>query len=338
MTAMRRRVTMADVARVAGVSRTTVSFVLNERRLGHISPDTQDRVREAAELLGYHSGHTSLAPRARGVGVVLADDGRSAFSRALVAGIREAAWRSGHLVVLGAPEPPLAAVAPGEDRSIDPLWRHGVVGVLVVSAHCTELTLSRDRDDVPTVLVNCVSSGARAAQVLPDFFGAAETATRHLVDHGHRRVGWIGPTSGPAGSRALAGYRQGLLRAGVRFDAGRVLDPDAGAGVADIVRLVETDRAPTAWCLGSNLAAPTVLAAADALDLVLPDDLSVVSADPTGLDEPLNLTAPVVCTDRLAQDAVECLLALADGDPARETLVECCLVRRDSVANIKPAR
>ena len=186
-----RRPTSADVAALAGVSRTTVSFVINDRAGASIPVETRRRVEAAALELGYHP-HGPARQLAAGasltLGLVLRQSAEQVAADALLAetlwGLASAARAGGYRVLI---EP----LAPGDGTYADLLRSHRTDGLVVSGPRSDDDDLvALVRDGFPIVLQGSLP-GLDAPSVDVDNRAGAAGAVEHLVELGHRRIGCI---------------------------------------------------------------------------------------------------------------------------------------------------
>jgi LacI family transcriptional regulator len=286
MAISRRRPTSADVAARAGVSRTTVSFVLNDRPGANISPSTRSRVLEAAADLGYHP-HASARGLAGGkshiLGFVLrqspeqvAGDGTLAET---LSGLAAAARTAGFRVMV---EP------------LDP--SAGSYETLLRSQHADGLVVSGPRiddrglaqlaaDGFPIVLQGSLP-GTTAPSVDVDNVSGARRAVEHLIGLGWKRIACItnAPLAYTAARERLDGYRAALEAAGLPYEASLVeeADFDAGSGHRAMARLLARERIEAVF-VASDVVAFGAVAAIREAGLRVPEDLSVVGFDDIAL-------------------------------------------------------
>ncbi len=280
---MGSRPTSADVARRAGVSRTTVSFVLNERRDVRLRPETRRRVLEAAAELGYrpHAPARQLAVGAsRTLGLVLLQRPEQIAVDGLLAetlrGLGAAAQAAGYRILV---EPD----GPG-GLSYRELLAAGYVDGLVVSGPRSDDPGLEElaRAGYP-IVVQGSAPDARCPSVDVDNEAGARRAVEHLLELGHVRIACItnAPLEFTSAAQRLAGYRAALRAAGVEPEARHVaeaaFDPESGA--AALERLLDADPELTAVFVASDVVALGAIAAARARGRRIPDDLSVVGFD-----------------------------------------------------------
>jgi LacI family transcriptional regulator len=333
------RVTIADVARTAGVSVPTVSKVLNGR--GDVSEETRSRVQTALSTHGYRRRERTHATRQRLVELVLTDLDNLYFLEVL-AGAEQGAARGGAGLVVTA-----AHDRPGTSRD----WIGGVasrraVGVVLVVNRLAAGTMEKLSDlDVPVVLLDPVGGpDPRLPTVGATNFTGGLAATEHLVALGHRRIAVI--TGLPyllCSQERLEGYRAALGRAGLPVDEDLVRygDFQPGGGQRAAAELLALPDPPTAIFAGSDMQASGVYQEARARGLRIPEDLSVVGFDDVSI---CRFLSPPLTTVRqpLAQMAAEAVRIVLDADrhgtspTAPHVQLATSLTLRDSTA--PPAR
>ena len=322
---MTRRATAQDVADLAGVSRSTVSLVLNGRADGNISRTKQEAVREAARQLQYTPNAVALSLRSKRtetIGVLTWPDRRH-MPLALLGAVYEAASSAGYLLMM--------VDALQRPWQVDALLDRRVDGFVVVAPELTDFPLPESVAAVPTVMVNCLDPSLGASSLVPDEVGAGAAAAQHLLDSGHRRLAVVAGTEGLSSERRVLGVRRAVENAGmpdpVVLPVGHAVDD----GYAAARRLLESDHPPSALvCVHERLALGALLAVTD-FGLSVPDDLSLVSLD-DGENLAARLVPPVDLVERpdavIAMHALELLVEqLRHGDPAVRRLTFVCPVR-----------
>ncbi len=316
------RATSKDVARLAGVSRTTVSFVLNERRDVLISEATRRRVRAAAVELGYHPHEPArqLAGGAsRTLGLVMHQAPEQVAVDALLAetlrGLATVARGSGFRVLL-------ETVAPGPGGYTDLLDSRQVDGLVVSGPRADDAILR----DPASASLPIVLQGTFAHAVVPsvdvDNRAGAQDAVEHLVTLGHRQVACItnAPLAYTAAADRVDGYRAALREAGLTADPALLAegDFDAASGHRAMAKLLAGGRDFSAVFVASDTVAVGAIAALRQAGLGVPGDVSVVGFDDVPLaaffDPPLTTihlpafelgaTAGQVLVDRVRGGAV----------------------------------
>ncbi len=332
------------MAALAGVSRTTVSFVVNGRSDVQIPPETRRRVAAAARELDYHphgAARQLAAGKSLTLGLVLLQSAEQVVADALLAEILwglAAAARAGGFRVLVEP------LTPGEGTYADLLRSQRTDG-LVVSG-------PRDDDDDLAALVRdgfpIVLQGSRpdldAPSVDVDNRAGARGAVEHLIGLGHRQIGCItnAPLAYTAAAERLAGYRDALEAAEIAFDSQLVVEGafDATSGHAAMTQLL-TQADPTAVFVASDVVAIGALRGLRDAGLQVPRDVSVVGFDDIPLAEHFDppLTTVRLPAHSLGKTAGQLLVDRVAGRPvALRTLLPTQLVIRESAAPVGPRR
>ncbi|MEV4135827.1 LacI family DNA-binding transcriptional regulator [Dactylosporangium sp. NPDC049742] len=328
------RVTLLDVARRAGVSRTTASFVLTGRRDMRISADAEQRVLRAARELDYRPNLTARSLRTRvtqTIGLVSDTIATDAFAGEIIRGSTATALTRQHLLFIGETEGDPAT----EQRLIQDMLDRGVDGFLYAAMYTREIRIPSALRGHPVVLVNCVAGGRRAVSVVPDELAAGRSAASALLAAGHTGgIHIVGESAAHvyAARNRRTGIDETLAAAGLRV-AGTVECSWWPEPAYEAVRafLAGGPRATALICLNDRLAMGAYQAAASA-GLRIPDDLSVVAFDDSDLASWLRpqLTSVALPHFELGRRAVELLL-----DPDREPgthLVDMPLRSRASIA------
>jgi len=250
------RVTMKEVALRAGVSQSTVSFVLNGNEDMRISAETRRRVLQAVADLGYRPRGAGRPPKAAGqrvVGVMFDEVATSPFAAISVEGVQEEAWKSGVIAEI---------VMTGGDRAYEAAvlrkWAADrVEGVIYGSILTRRITapdsLSRHR----AVLLNCYDAEGRWPSVVPAERRGGEAATRALLAAGHRRIAFIsGESWMDASDQRLEGYERALRAAGLTVDPALVEEGNflPSGGHAATHRLLDRTRPDAIFCANDLMA------------------------------------------------------------------------------------
>lgn len=269
------RVTMTDIARAAGCSQATVSFVLNNSPGIRLSQQTRERVIEAARALGYSAPAFSALttpPAAfegpafdRLDGVIgFAVDQLATSPEAVVAieGARQASWNAGNVLLVAQ----TMGDAVMEPRAIQALTRRGISALIYMTIFTREITAPDFLYglDIPVILLNCYTADYAFPAVVPSEIAGGQSSTRHLISHGHRRIATItGEPWMQAAQDRLKGYRRALATADIPFDGELVVEGDwsASAGYAATVKLLALKDRPTAIFCQNDRTASLALSA-----------------------------------------------------------------------------
>ncbi len=330
----RRRPTIRDVARLSGVSISTVSVALNTP--GSASPATRERVVRAAAELGYQPNATARSlnlRRAGSIGLMVPDLSNAYFVN-IIAGVEREARDRGYLLVVGATDWQTAA----EEQYSSLLRTQRLDGVIVSSGSGLPPASLLELVSVePVVFVDERVAGFDGHFVGVDNRRAARVAAAYLFGLGHRRIGIIG---GPLGlwtaDQRLAGYREAAVAAGLDPDSIPLVHGDyqiASGSRAAAQLLADDDARPTALLVANDMMAVGAIAHCRDAGLDVPGDLGIVGFDdiPTA-----SLMTPPLTTVRqpgreLGIAAARMLLDLVDGrEPERSVTLPADLVVRGS--------
>ena len=282
---MASRVTIKDVSKLAGVSIKTVSRVLNKEK--YVREATRAKVSAAMVTLKFSPSLAarSLAGR-RSFQIALIYDNHSPF---YIHQIQDGIWaqcREQGVRMLAQPADVASPTLAAE------------VGGLIDETHVDGIILSSPVTDAPEVLAELEARGipfvrispgtnhAMTSSVFMDDVQAADDMTTHLINLGHRRIGFvIGHPNHMASDQRLFGYRRALDRAGIGFEPSLVqpglFDFASGAAAAEL--LLNLADPPTAIFASNDDMAAGVLAVAHRRDIAVPDALSVAGFDDTEL-------------------------------------------------------
>lgn len=321
---MTKRPTARAVAELAGVSRTTVSFVLNDVPGMRISEETRQRVLQAARELNYYPDATArrmVAGRTKIIGFVLRQHPEQAFADMflpqVLSGLSRVANAEGYHVLF---EP----IAP--DHQAHPYLR------LIRERHVDGIILSGPRFDdqellqtetqgIPIVLMGQLP-GAKLPFIDIDNKGGARRATEHLIELGHRRIAMItnAEVVYTASASRLAGYQAALEAAGIAYAPALVrygnFTPHSGQTA--MAELIAQTPQPTAVFVASDTVALGVAQAIRQAGLGIPDDIALIGFDDIPLAEFVDppLTTVRLPATGLGWGAAELLIRLIAAEEA----------------------
>lgn len=333
-----RRVTIKDVARVAGVSASTVSNYLNDRS-DAMTEETRQRVKETIQALGYRRSSIArglVTRQTATLGVILAEIGTPLFLQALV-GIEPLARAAGYSILLCS-----ARSLEDERRSLNLLLEKDVDGILFLSTsehydddHLLELYQS----GLPLVLVNRTTKHREIDQVHWDNAAGVAAAVEHLVQAGHRHIAHLeGPAERRSTEERIEGYRRGLEACGLEYRRDLVRSGDYTATPDDwsqsALELLDVEPRPTAMIAADDVVAAVAMKTVQNKSVHVPQDLAIVGIDDQPFCTYLN---PSLTTVRLpileaGMQAIELLLdRIAQPNlSVRHVMLPCPLIRRES--------
>jgi DNA-binding LacI/PurR family transcriptional regulator len=271
------RVTIARIAAETGVSVPTVSKVLNGRP--DVAESTRARVEAVIGKYGYRRRADERSRRSRLLELMF-HELESTWALEIIRGVEYVARENGMAVVLAESS---GRHTPGQSWLESVLARRPV-GIVSVCSDFTGGQLAKLRArDIPLVIVDPAGApGPETPSIGATNWQGGLTATRHLVELGHRRIAMIGGPDGVLCSRArIDGYRTALETAGLAFDPALVRRGDfhVRSGYRELASLLTLPDRPTAVFAGSDLQALGVYEAARDAGLRIPGDLSVVGFD-----------------------------------------------------------
>ncbi len=311
------RITIADVARAAGVSKSAVSFALNERP--GVAAMTRVRILQTASDLGWapdQRARSLSTSRALAFGLVIARPpqilAEDAFFPAFIAGVEAELSGSGYALVL-------QVVA--KDQELDGyrrLVRDGRVdGVLLTDLRTRDSRIPLLHSlSMPAVTLNRTHSASPFPAIMLDDRPAIAAAVRHLIDLGHRHIAHVaGAQSYVHGVARRTAWAETMTAAGLSTDLLVRGDFSVGSGATATRKLLDLATPPTAIVYASDLMAIAGLAAARERGLDVPGDLSVVGFDDTPLAAHVHPTLTTARADVFGwgRAATKALTALASG-------------------------
>ena len=336
-----RAVSIEDIAKIAGVSHSTVSRALRNSSL--ISLATRERIKLLAREMNYIPNAIAQSlqmQRSNTIGLVVTSVADPFFGE-VVRGVEEVAQTTGFSVLLNAshndPDREIAAIETFHHRRVD--------GIIVADSRLsanynTQLTHMR----VPTILINSQAEEQLDAfnfVTIEDSLGA-QVAVEHLLEMGHRAIGYLGVGNRPRSNQLrLEGYRAALQSAGVLppeewvvvAGAGNLRhEDDAIVGQELLPRLLAAG-VTAVFCHNDMLAVGALMACRE-LGLKVPDDLSLVGFDDIALAK--YVTPPLTTLHQpmleLGRNAMQMLLDLLDHKEVQNKVLKPFLVTRQSSA------
>jgi len=273
---------MSDIAREAGVSQTTVSFVLNNHSSSaNIPAETKDRILETAKKLSYRPNLAAKALRTNQthtIGFITDRIATTPHAVKIIKGAQDAAWANGKLLLI---------VNTGSDATvtetaIEMLLERQVEGIIYAAMYHQEVALPANIYEGSSVLVDCFCADRSLPSVVPNEIQGGRTATEMLLKKGHRRIGFINNVNPiPASFGRLEGYKQALKAYGVPFDEDlvRLHASESRGGYRGTLELLQLREPPTAIFCFSDFMAVGAYDALRTLGLSIPDDVAVMGFD-----------------------------------------------------------
>ncbi|MDR3707067.1 MAG: LacI family DNA-binding transcriptional regulator [Capsulimonadaceae bacterium] len=333
------KVSSADVARAAGVSRTTVSYVLNGVANANIPNVTRERVLKTARQMGYRintlarglkSGRTALI----GVYCRVRED---SFHERVVHGIYDICYDEGFNVLIAY----LGTTELIEEESLQRMLDYNVAGIIrIVIGSLTDVEIERlgkvqTLHKTSCVLIDDATHADRFDCVISDDIAGSIAAVNHLISIGHRRIGFISAGDMTSTARARReGYYASLRLAGIPEDERLVRGVSyvPSDQLAAIHSLLAMEDRPTALFCPNDAAASIAREVARELKLSVPEELAIVGYGDSDIAYFGGLTSVDQAPEELGRLAVRRILALQDGQerPGKSILGPTRLVLRPS--------
>lgn len=278
-----KRVTIKDLARVAGVSVGSASRVLNG--YGNVTEDVRSRVHAAAKKLSFTPDVFAQSMRRKStktIGIIVRDITVQAFASFVLAA-QKVFHEAGYMPLIMCSEDrkdrELEALAVLAQRRVD-----GLI-MTTCSESDPELLAARERLDVPVLLIDRESAGS-ADSILLSHASGIQAAIHHLVELGHSRIALLtGSTDVYPGRSRLKAYRECLQARNIPYDpalaSAQSFDP--GTALIHVSSLLNQPAPPTALIVGGINLLPSVLRAVTSLGLSIPGDLSLINSGDSDL-------------------------------------------------------
>lgn len=346
------RVTMADVAKAAGVSIATASYVLSGKRLSKVSPATQERVLEAARTLGYRPNRFARGlktQRSYAIGVICSHVAFPLFGAAVAAIERVVSAHDYHVILHNT-----SNLVELERQALHFMEELRVDGAIFIStSRVTDNTHLADfARRAPFVALNrYVRDDFPATAVVIDHHRAGYLAARHLLERGYRRLAFLGTKiDGPnplyASIARLEGFRRAVEEAGLSWGdvyvhlepKGRFDAADGHRAMQQVLHILGSKLPLGVYAVNDYAAAGAVRAALEA-GLRIPGDVAVVGNDDLEVASRLfpSLTSISQRLDVAGAAAATALLALLAGDaPATRHTIQPELIVRESTSGTLP--
>lgn len=334
----KKRLTIKDLASMAGVASSTISRVLNDNP--GVSAETRARIRRLIEETGFKpsaKARSFFHGRAGAIGLLIPRPNEYVFSNPfyldIMRGAADAAMNARMNLLLVTAEKDIYDHLYEEQR---------VDGLILVSTRQDDMGIMRlIEEGHPFVLIGRFKDGVQLNQIEVDDLGAAREATEYLISLGHRRIGFIGgPTSIASGRDRYEGYRQALGRHGIPFDEGVVALEDLplpSTGERRAREILERRPETTAFFAFNDLVALGVMEALRSMGRRPGIDVSVLGFDDIFA---ARYTNPPLTTVRQSGYekgalAVRRLLEVLEGDRSpRSVMLPTTLVIRESCRRI----
>ncbi|EGQ7786102.1 TPA: substrate-binding domain-containing protein [Vibrio cholerae] len=331
--------TMKDIARLAGVSTSTVSHVINKSRF--VSDEIAERVNNAAQQLNYAPSALARSlkmNRTKTIGMLVTTSTNPFFGE-VVKGVERSCYHQGYNLILCNTE--------GDNQrmkaSINTLLQKRVDGLLLM---CSTLEGERldvfDRyPDIPIVVMDWGPILFASDKIQDNSLQGGYMAAKHLIECGHKEIGCItGPLIRHQAQMRYEGYKRALAEAGIAMNPDWIVESDfeCEGGYQAFEKLYQRGKLPSALFVSNDMMAMGVIQAASQRGLRVPDDLSLIGYDDVHIAK---FMTPALTTIhqpkyRLGKAAVDTLLyRLENPDTTAQVVqLEPTLVVRNSVRKL----
>ena len=316
--------TMKDVARLAGVSTSTVSHVINKDRF--VSEAIIEKVEAAIETLNYAPSALARSlklKQTRTIGMLITASSNPFYSE-LVRGVERSCFERGYSLVLCNTEGDEQRM----NRNLEMLMQKRVDGLLLLctETHLPSLDIIRRYPSIPTVMMDWSPFEGDSDLIQDNSLLGGDMATQYLIDKGHRRIACItGPLDKTPARLRLEGYREAMLRSGLTVPADYevIADFEFGGGFDAMQTLLANATPPDAVFIGNDAMAVGAYQALYQAGLRIPQDMAIVGYDDIEL---ARYMAPPLTTihqpkDELGELAIDVLInRMAEPDLVQQRL------------------
>ena len=341
---MARRVTIRDVAREAGVSTATISYVLNNKVSESITPETIAKVNAAVERLGYVPNLSARSLRYRRsnlIGVVIpqTEPGKefmfsNPFYGDFLSAVEYTARTRGYRLLI-------SGTSVGQSY-VEIAQNHGLDAIIILGIYPSDDIDAYKEAKIPLVLVDCYRNDHFFHSVGTNDRHGGYLATNHLIQRGHRRIAFVSGAVEASGvnQKRLFGYRDALDEAGLPFDRDLVFSGNVGYeyGIETARQIARICPDVTAIFATADIMAAGGIKGVSEAGLSVPGDISVVGFDDIFV---ANISSPGLTTVRQnikekGRVAVELALDAVDNpsSPKRDVVIPLEIVERDSVRSL----
>jgi LacI family transcriptional regulator len=330
---------MKDIARLAGVSTSTVSHVVNKTR--YVSEAITARVEKAANDLNYSPSALARSlkmNRTRTIGLLVTTSTNPFFGE-VVKGVERRCYQQGYNLILCNTEDDEARMK----DSINTLLEKRVDGLLLLSSTLEGqyLDVFNRHQNIPTVVMDWGETHFPSDKIKDNSQHGGYMATQHLIKNGHTHIGCVtGPLKRHQAQTRFAGFKQALQEVGIEIEEKWIVHSnfECGGGYEAFNTLYDRGPLPSAIFVCNDMMAMGLINAANEKGIAVPNDISVIGYD--DVDIAKFMVPPLTTIHqpkfRLGKAAVDTLLHRIDknDDPIQQIQLEPTLVVRNSVKGV----
>ncbi|MDN4723815.1 substrate-binding domain-containing protein [Vibrio parahaemolyticus] len=331
--------TMKDIAKLAGVSTSTVSHVINKTRF--VSEEISERVNNAAKELNYYApsalARSLKVNRTKTIGMLVTTSTNPFFGE-VVKGVERSCYHKGYSLILCNTEGDNERMR----QSINTLLQKRVDGLILMCSSLEEerIDVFERYPDIPVVVMDWGPMLFTSDKIQDNSLRGGYLAAKYLIDCGHTEIGCItGPLIKHQAQMRYEGYKRAMNEAGLEFNANWIIESDfeCEGGYQAFKKMAERGTLPSSIFVSNDMMAMGVINAANELGIKVPDDLSIIGYDDIHIAKFMSPSLTTIHQPkyRLGQAAVETLVRRLDdkSNEAQVVQLEPTLVVRNSVTN-----
>lgn len=329
--------TMKDIAKLAGVSTSTVSHVINKTRF--VSEEISERVNNAAKELNYYApsalARSLKVNRTKTIGMLVTTSTNPFFGE-VVKGVERSCYHKGYSLILCNTEGDNERMR----QSINTLLQKRVDGLILMcsSLEGERIDVFERYPDIPVVVMDWGPMLFTSDKIQDNSLRGGYLAAKYLIDCGHTEIGCItGPLIKHQAQMRYEGYKRAMKEAGLEFNANWIIESDfeCEGGYQAFKKMAERGTLPSSIFVSNDMMAMGVINAANELGIKVPDDLSIIGYDDIHIAKFMSPSLTTIHQPkyRLGQAAVETLVRRLDdkSNEAQVVQLEPTLVVRNSV-------
>ncbi|MEO0889480.1 MAG: substrate-binding domain-containing protein, partial [Pseudomonadota bacterium] len=303
--------TMKYIAKLAGVSTSTVSHVINKTRF--VSEEISERVNNAAKELNYYApsalARSLKVNRTKTIGMLVTTSTNPFFGE-VVKGVERSCYHKGYSLILCNTE--------GDNErmreSINTLLQKRVDGLILMcsSLEGERIDVFERYPDIPVVVMDWGPMLFTSDKIQDNSLRGGYLAAKYLIDCGHKEVGCItGPLIKHQAQMRYEGYKRAMLEAELEFNANWIVESDfeCEGGYQALKKMVERGPLPSSIFVSNDMMAMGVINAANELGIQIPEQLSIIGYDDIHIAKFMSPSLTTIHQPkyRLGQAAVETL-------------------------------
>ncbi|MCR9575666.1 substrate-binding domain-containing protein [Vibrio alginolyticus] len=333
--------TMKDIAKLAGVSTSTVSHVINKTRF--VSEEISERVNNAAKELNYYApsalARSLKVNRTKTIGMLVTTSTNPFFGE-VVKGVERSCYQKGYSLILCNTEGDNERMR----QSINTLLQKRVDGLILMcsSLEGERIDVFERYPDIPVVVMDWGPMLFTSDKIQDNSLRGGYLAAKYLIDCGHTEIGCItGPLIKHQAQMRYEGYKRAMNEAGLEFNANWIIESDfeCEGGYQAFKKMAQRGALPSSIFVSNDMMAMGVINAANELDIKVPEDLSIIGYDDIHIAKFMSPSLTTIHQPkyRLGQAAVETLVRKLDekSTEAQVVQLEPTLVERKSVKRLK---